>query len=68
MINQSFMFIYVLCRFLADVMDNADLIRNVALCGHLHHGKVSVSCPHHKAVIFVYALVCQYVCVHMMPP
>ena len=21
-------------------MDNADLIRNVALCGHLHHGKV----------------------------
>lgn len=22
-------------------MDTPDLVRNVALCGHLHHGKVS---------------------------
>ena len=29
-------------RFLADLMDNPGLIRNVALCGHLHHGKVSL--------------------------
>lgn len=29
------------CRFLADLMDNADLIRNVGLVGHLHHGKTS---------------------------
>ena len=28
-------------RFLADIMDNSDLIRNVALCGHMHHGKTS---------------------------
>lgn len=26
--------------FLADLMDNSELIRNVTLCGHLHHGKV----------------------------
>uniref|UniRef100_F6WDR1 116 kDa U5 small nuclear ribonucleoprotein component n=1 Tax=Xenopus tropicalis TaxID=8364 RepID=F6WDR1_XENTR len=25
--------------FLADLMDNPELIRNVTLCGHLHHGK-----------------------------
>ena len=28
-------------RFLADIMDNPELIRNVALCGHMHHGKTS---------------------------
>ncbi|ELU06359.1 hypothetical protein CAPTEDRAFT_158714 [Capitella teleta] len=28
-------------EFLADVMDNPNLIRNIALCGHLHHGKTS---------------------------
>ncbi|XP_067952205.1 116 kDa U5 small nuclear ribonucleoprotein component-like [Watersipora subatra] len=28
-------------EFLADLMDNADLIRNVSFCGHLHHGKTS---------------------------
>lgn len=28
-------------EFLADLMDNTDLIRNVALIGHLHHGKTS---------------------------
>ncbi|KAG8196595.1 hypothetical protein JTE90_014156 [Oedothorax gibbosus] len=28
-------------EFLADLMDNTDLIRNVALVGHLHHGKTS---------------------------
>ena len=28
-------------EFLADLMDSPDLIRNVALCGHLHHGKTS---------------------------
>ena len=27
-------------RFLADLMDGPELIRNVTLCGHLHHGKV----------------------------
>lgn len=30
-------------RFLADLMDTPELIRNVTLCGHLHHGKVNVS-------------------------
>ncbi|CAG2223450.1 116 kDa U5 small nuclear ribonucleoprotein component-like [Mytilus edulis] len=28
-------------EFLADLMDSPDLIRNVTLCGHLHHGKTS---------------------------
>ena len=28
------------CRYLADLMDNPVLIRNVALAGHLHTGKV----------------------------
>lgn len=28
-------------EFLADIMDNPHLIRNVALVGHLHHGKTS---------------------------
>lgn len=28
-------------EFLADLMDNSNLIRNVALVGHLHHGKTS---------------------------
>lgn len=28
-------------EYLADLMDNANLIRNVALCGHLHHGKTT---------------------------
>lgn len=27
---------------MADLMDNSDLIRNVAICGHLHHGKVGL--------------------------
>ena len=27
-------------RYLADLMDNARLIRNVAIAGHLHNGKV----------------------------
>ena len=37
-------YIFILChlihRFLTDLMDQADLIRNVVLAGHLHHGKV----------------------------
>lgn len=28
-------------EFLADLMDTPDRIRNVALCGHLHHGKTT---------------------------
>lgn len=28
-------------EYLADMMDNAALIRNVALVGHLHHGKTT---------------------------
>ncbi|KAH9397028.1 U5 small nuclear ribonucleoprotein component [Tyrophagus putrescentiae] len=28
-------------EFMTDLMDNANLIRNVALIGHLHHGKTS---------------------------
>lgn len=28
-------------RFLADLMDTPPLIRNVALVGHLHHGKTT---------------------------
>ena len=33
------MFVFV--RFLADLMDTPTLIRNVALIGHLHHGKTT---------------------------
>lgn len=29
-------------EYLADLMDNTDLIRNVAIAGHLHCGKVCV--------------------------
>ncbi|KAH6939557.1 hypothetical protein HPB50_019512 [Hyalomma asiaticum] len=43
-------------EFLTDLMDNSELIRNVALVGHLHHGKTSfVDClieqthPHLRA-------------------
>merc|ERR550539_2213279 len=28
-------------EFLADLMDNGNLVRNVAIVGHLHHGKTS---------------------------
>lgn len=28
-------------RFMTDLMDNPNLIRNVAFIGHLHHGKTS---------------------------
>jgi len=28
-------------EFLADLMDNGNLVRNIALVGHLHHGKTS---------------------------
>uniref|UniRef100_A0A8C4Q4R8 Tr-type G domain-containing protein n=1 Tax=Eptatretus burgeri TaxID=7764 RepID=A0A8C4Q4R8_EPTBU len=28
-------------EYLADLMDNPELIRNITLCGHLHHGKSS---------------------------
>ena len=30
-------------EYLADMMDSPDLIRNVSLIGHLHHGKVCIS-------------------------
>ncbi len=30
-------------EYLADLMDNAELIRNVAIAGHLHCGKVEIS-------------------------
>uniref|UniRef100_A0A8B9SIE4 116 kDa U5 small nuclear ribonucleoprotein component n=1 Tax=Anas platyrhynchos TaxID=8839 RepID=A0A8B9SIE4_ANAPL len=36
-LQQSFVFHFP--SFLADLMDNSELIRNVTLCGHLHHGK-----------------------------
>ena len=36
-------------EFMADLMDNANLVRNVALVGHLHHGKSSfVDCLIHQ--------------------
>ena len=28
-------------EYMADLMDNGNLVRNVALVGHLHHGKSS---------------------------
>lgn len=28
-------------EFLADLMDTPELVRNIAICGHLHHGKTS---------------------------
>lgn len=33
----------LLLRFLADLMDSPQLIRNVAIVGHLHHGKVLIT-------------------------
>lgn len=38
-----FLFVFP-SSFLADLMDNSELIRNVTLCGHLHHGKVRGCC------------------------
>ncbi|PKU31296.1 hypothetical protein llap_18400 [Limosa lapponica baueri] len=35
-------FVFRSSSFLADLMDNSELIRNVTLCGHLHHGKRGV--------------------------
>ena len=32
---------FLIFRFMTDLMDNTDLIRNVALVGHLHHGKTT---------------------------
>ena len=34
------MWLNFFCRYLADLMDNSELIRNIALAGHLHTGKV----------------------------
>lgn len=31
----------IFVRFMTDLMDNPNLIRNVAFIGHLHHGKTS---------------------------
>jgi U5 small nuclear ribonucleoprotein component len=31
-------------EFLAGLMTNPELVRNVAICGHLHHGKTLVRC------------------------
>ncbi len=39
---QAVISLFSLSRFLADLMDGPELIRNVTLCGHLHHGKVRV--------------------------
>ena len=33
---------FILNRFLADLMDTPELVRNIAICGHLHHGKVYI--------------------------
>lgn len=41
-------------EYLADLMDNTDLIRNVAIAGHLHCGKVKVACGHLFALWFGY--------------
>lgn len=38
---QGLNFLFLVSRFLADMMDNSALIRNVALVGHLHHGKTT---------------------------
>lgn len=32
--------LHIFTRYLADLMDSAELIRNVAIAGHLHCGKV----------------------------
>lgn len=32
---------YTLCRYMSDLMNHPDLIRNIAVVGHLHHGKTS---------------------------
>ena len=35
-------------------MDNAELIRNVAIAGHLHHGKVSQSYTNLNEPVYAY--------------
>lgn len=40
-INKFIFLLIVFLRFLADLMDTPPLIRNVALVGHLHHGKTT---------------------------
>ena len=45
----------VWCRFLADMMDNPLLIRNVVLCGHIHHGKVRCSLTLTAYCVLVYS-------------
>ena len=39
-----------LCRYLADLMDHGELIRNIVVAGHLHHGKVCGCCWSEGAV------------------
>ena len=47
-------------RFLTDLMDQADLIRNVVLAGHLHHGKVfSITLP---PVVMTLILIIEHLC------
>ena len=51
-----------MCRYLADLMDNPDLIRNVVLAGHLHTGKVYymyLTCTY----IFFNCFVVFYICI-----
>lgn len=45
--------------FLADLMDNSELIRNVTLCGHLHHGKVRELSASWNRICFLYPLIPQ---------
>lgn len=33
--------IYIFYRYMVDLMNHPDLIRNIAIVGHLHHGKTS---------------------------
>ena len=44
-------------------MDNAELIRNVAIAGHLHHGKVSQSYTNQNYVVYDYFSA--VLCVHL---
>jgi len=40
--NDFFMCLFL--RYMADIMDSPELIRNVVFCGQLHHGKVGLCC------------------------
>ena len=55
-------------EFLGGLMNNPELIRNIAVVGHLHHGKTLVSPQHQstcceitkESACFIHVMICPY--------